>query len=119
MELKHEKTVTVIEKRPICTSVYCDSCNKHIYTTVRPGMSYNGNRSIVDYYKITTGHNDWGNDSVDSINYQTLCPDCFMDEVVKFKNRSIGRQNTEYIVIDHEWTYDFGEWTQEEENFYE
>ncbi len=119
MEVKHEVTRAVIEKKTICTSIYCDRCNERIYTTVRPGMKHFPDRKLVDYYDVATGHNDWGNDSIDSRENKTLCPECVKDEYIEFNNMTSGKFNTRYIVIEHQWTYDFGEWTNEEENSYD
>lgn len=119
MEVKHEVTRAVIEKKTICTSVYCDDCNKRLYTTIRSGMPVDSHKGLVDYYKITSGCYVWGKGD-NSKERKTVCTDCLMDEVVKFKNRSIGQKNAEYFIdVDHGTSYDFGEWTNEEENSYE
>lgn len=38
----------------------------------------------LKYYTITTGHNDWGNDSVDSICTRDVCPDCVLKFIAEF-----------------------------------
>lgn len=119
MEVKHEVTRTITEKKTVCTSVYCDDCNRYLYTTIRSGMPVDSHKGLVDYYEITTSRYVWGNGG-DPIERKTVCTDCLMDEVIKFKNRSIGQKNTEYSIgVTHDTSYDFGEWTNEEENSYE
>ena len=47
--------------------IICDCCRKVIAKTEE-------NKSInVTYYEVTTGHNDWGNDSCDSIEKFYYC----------------------------------------------
>ena len=48
------KTHTVTERVLVKSTMYCDVCNSVI-------------NSHEGYWELTTGHNDWGNDSVDSI----------------------------------------------------
>lgn len=120
MEVKHEVARTITEKRVVCTSVYCDDCNKYLYTTIRSGVPIDSHKGLVDYYEITTGRYVWGDRGNNSTERKTVCTDCLMDEVIKFKNRSIGQKNTEYSInVIHNTSCDFGEWTNEEENSYE
>ena len=50
------KTHTVTEKVLVKETRYCDICKKEI----------ENNKS---YWRLTTHHNDWGNDSIDSYEY--------------------------------------------------
>ena len=98
------------EKRVIETSVsisktcLCDICKTVIYE-----KKYDTDSSMGDpiqYYKVTTGHYDWGNDSVDSIKTYDICsPECMAVIIDKYYDRSYcknsGMGNTEYIVIEH------------------
>ena len=54
------KTHTVTEKVLIKEKRYCDICNKEI----------ENNKS---YWKLTTHHSDWGNDSIESYEYFDVC----------------------------------------------
>lgn len=45
--------------------VYCDVCKKRV------PIIYDG--KWQKYYEVMTGHNDWGNDSCDSIDTQQCC----------------------------------------------
>lgn len=112
---RHEKVRQVVQKDLICSSGYCDGCGKRLFTTFHKPNSYNIYER-VDVYKITTGHHDWGNDSIDSIEEKLFCKDCFMKEVDKYKQQTIGRNNTRYIEIEHNLENDYGEYEEVEEN---
>lgn len=65
-----ERTIT----DKFCTDVHliCDCCGKEV-----ENKSY--------YWRVCTGHNDWGNDSVDSIESYDLCSDeCFKKTIDEF-----------------------------------
>lgn len=85
--------------------VFCDECKK-IIRSYNPsdnskGYSYDHR---IEWYEVTTGHSDWGNDSIDSIAHLDICPDCIEKVFGRYVERSKGR-NTEYINIDHKWSY--------------
>ena len=118
MEVKHEVTRAVIEKKTICTSIYCDRCNKRIYTTIRPGMIYPDFLRKIGYYEVQI---DWHNPSVAQVEHKTICAECISDEFANFKDQTTARSkdNIADIKIWHVSSYDFGEWTDEEENSYD
>lgn len=103
------KTAMVEQKEPFITSLYCDKCKKlikqHISDTfikdIR-NVSYMHDR--VEWYEVTTGHHDWGNDSIDSIKHQDICLDCIDEVFNDYKNRA-SDTTTEYIEIEHCWNY--------------
>lgn len=53
------------------SGVKCDICGKIV-----PAGKYGQKDSM--YYKVTTGHHDWGNDSVDSIEHMDVCQECVL-----------------------------------------
>lgn len=54
------------------------------------------------YYRITTHHHDWGNDSVDSYEYyDACCPECAMKLAQKCLADSWGGNNSRTISIRH------------------
>lgn len=79
--IKKEK-VMVSEKR------YCDVCNKEI---------------TGHHWQVTTGHNDWGSDSCESIEHYDVCsPLCLWSSILNdYIDRSNNSTNTEYISIEH------------------
>lgn len=82
------KTYTKTEKVMVSEKRYCDICGEEI---------------TGSYYEIMTGHHDWGNDSCDSIEHKDACSvKCLNDIFSQYCERAgKGRDNTEYIEIDH------------------
>ena len=82
------KTHTVTERVCISKITYCDICKKDIDTD-------------KGYWELTTGHHDWGNDSVDSIEYFDICSeDCLRKKFDEYITKS-GRNdwNTMYFEV--------------------
>ena len=82
MKIYEEKEVPIIQKTLVDT--ICDICEKHIAS--------NG-------YEVTTGHNDWGNDSVDSVEYHDICSDECLKKELELYLKS--KYNSKYIEIEH------------------
>ena len=81
--------------------VICDGCKKVL------GRKIFNNEIIdrFDYYIVTTGHCDWGNDSDDSINEYVYCKRCLYEAFNDYLSRSSGKENTKYFDVEHK--YDF------------
>lgn len=89
--------VTVVEKTCVC-----DVCKKIVWKKdLSPDAKDNYSNS-VGYYEITTGHHDWGNDSVDSIEHHEICGECLNSFVANYFNAADG---TEYMDIQRKWLY--------------
>jgi hypothetical protein len=80
MRVKLEKEVIGIREKVV--EIKCDVCGGIIQTeeeidcVVRKGGYY---------YQITTGHSDWGMDSIESIEYADLCCDkCMFEYITKY-----------------------------------
>lgn len=59
----------------------------------------------VKYYHVHTGHNDWGNDSIDSDNYLDLCSlECLHKQLDKFYKEDEPDSTTAYFEIEAELT---------------
>ena len=57
-----------IERVPV--SGQCDVCGKTLESIEKKKLPPNlQNENLYDYYRITTHHHDWGNDSADSYEY--------------------------------------------------
>lgn len=69
------------------TSCKCDICGKEI--------------NLGDwFYSVMTGHNDWGNDSCDSIQSFDVCSDgCLEAQMALFYDTT---DETKYIRVDRE-----------------
>lgn len=89
--------ITVIEKTCIC-----DVCKKIVWKKnllLDAKRNYSNN---VGYYDITTGHHDWGNDSVESIEHHQVCCGCLDSFVADYFKEASG---TEYMDIQRNWLY--------------
>lgn len=80
-------TITTSIYKPVPISGSCDVCGKELlpidkgkYTSYASYIDYD----LYDYYRITTHHHDWGNDSMDSYEYKDCC--C-LDCALKFINK--------------------------------
>ena len=100
-----ERTVT--KRIAVCKTTICDGCQKILFRCY--GEEYKPNdepwrdyTQDVEFFEVTTGHNDWGNDSCDSIEYHTYCRECFAKPIHKYLARTNGRKDTEYINIRHQ-----------------
>lgn len=87
------KTYTKTEKVLVSEKMYCDVCGKEI-------------KKGKPFYRVETGHCDWGNDSCDSRQHYDICgPECLGEMFDRYVKRSHdGRTiaNTEYIEIEHD-----------------
>ena len=94
------KTMRHVVEENLVVGKICDICRKEIMpTSVSPrGCSLHN----TPFFEITTGHHDWGNDSVDSIEIKHACsPECLMKFVGKYVTRDFAGYNTDYIDIEH------------------
>jgi hypothetical protein len=61
----------------------CDKCGNHI---------------VSRYYEVTKGHNDWGNDSIESIKIINICSDeCLRKEISVYIDNN---RSSKYINIE-------------------
>ena len=100
--------ITKIEERNV-EYLRCDNCHKKIKL---------GDK----YYWITTGHGDWGNDSVDSINNSDICKDCVNDYIIDYMNSErMQKSFTPYIEVKSELCteYNYGEYDDFEDELVE
>lgn len=92
-ETYETKTYVKTESVLVSEKLYCDICGKEI---------------TGPHWSVMTGHHDWGNDSVDSVQHKDacsgLCLDRLFKEYVIKSSKDDGAFNTEYIEIYHERT---------------
>lgn len=89
---EHYEVMTheVTEKVLVGKTLYCDICKKEI-------------KKGREYWEVTTGHHDWGNDSFESIEDFDVCSDvCLMMKFGEYIDRSKDGYNTEYIEVKRE-----------------
>lgn len=89
---KEAEQVVYRTKRRV-ESVTCDICERVITPDPKRADSSR-------YFRVITGHNDWGNDSCDSIEHYDICPHCIGSFVAKYALESTG---TEYLEMRNEY----------------
>ena len=114
-------TSTAYKITKTVTGVECDMCNEIIPVKAK----------LFDrpdhYFEVMTGHNDWGNDSVDSYETHDICPKCvakFIEDYLK------DCRDTAFLRLDTKTVYprersevvdelpDEGEVTKEEHGYW-
>lgn len=78
-------------ERTYLSYVCCDQCKK----TIETGYDVGKGKCSAEYFEVTTGHNDWGNDSCDSWKELYLCRDCMKDFVNKYLDSMQGSMEIE------------------------
>lgn len=75
----------------------CDICGKEFNYKQLPYRE-----KIASYYHIVTGHHDWGNDSVDSVESRDACCDeCLLRFTQDWlRDKDVACSNTAYIEIN-------------------
>lgn len=81
------------------TEIICDRCDTVIAHYTEDGSVYKSH--FDDYFVITLGHHDWGNDSIESIEEHDFCPKCIDKVFEEYKKLCLGRYNTRYIEFEH------------------
>lgn len=86
-EIKEE---LVTHKKFIRSNLFCDVCNKRI-------------EHKSNYYTLSTGHYDWGNDSCESIENFDICSgDCLKLKLQEYIDDT-QKSNTHYFNVEHDW----------------
>lgn len=90
IKLSEIAEVVVVRSKRKVIGIECDICKK----LVKPGSF---RRRDCQYFRVLTGHHDWGNDSVDSMIYNDICPECIGKFVTTYLDEADG---TEYIEVE-------------------
>lgn len=89
--------------------IECDICHRELRCPCSEDKKWV--HMYPKYFEVTTGHNDWGNDSIDSIEHRDICPEC----VSKFVSCYLQEANgTEYIEIETKHYYPRDIYTDDE-----
>lgn len=104
MEKEIKKTATYTDEITVYTKRVCDKCGKVLEYRCRHKelVDLSKERMNVEYYEVTTGHHDWGNDSVDSVEYHDYCPTCVLQAIDEYYEKTNGKFNSQYLEIKHE-----------------
>ena len=87
-------TTTAYKLTKTTTGVKCDVCGKNI-----PVKERQWNDDSDRYYEITTGHNDWGNDSCESRKTIDVCPECAPTYIADYLKKNVS-SDTAYLEIE-------------------
>lgn len=116
MKKEHKNVQMVKAETVVATDYICDICKKRIYTDRRGWFTPSG--QLIEYYNIVSGHNDWGNDSVESRESSIVCKECLTTALMQYKNGAERTPyNSCYIEIEHKYSYDGGEYKEEENEY--
>lgn len=97
-EILSDTIETVTKEARKVVGVKCDVCGKVIPVNQRDNSKY---------YRVTTGHNEWGNDSCDSIEHADICPNCICNFVTEYLQNG---NDSSYIDIETEHAYPYQRW---------
>lgn len=91
--------------RTVCelTGVKCDICGRIIKVPSEQDR-YNWMEDKYKFYLVTTGHNDWENDSCESIRHYDICPECITKFVSDYLTDKKGYKSA-YIDIETNHLY--------------
>lgn len=114
-----DKTIKqrVLKTEDVAIKKFCDVCGEEIKAH-EPSLIWNRVDPrgrpwhTVKYLSVTTGHHDWGNDSIDSVETHDVCStECLAKFMQRFysefnKSKTYG---TDYIHIDSGTDYVYPE----------
>lgn len=104
MNKEIKKRVTYTDEITLYSKRVCDKCGKILEYCYNHEELVNTSkeRMKVEYYEVTTGHHDWDNDSIDSVEHHDYCPTCVLQAIYEYYEKTNGKINTNYIEINHE-----------------
>ena len=88
-------TSTAYKITKTVVGIECDVCNKVI-----PTKQYYEDAS--KYYEITTGHHDWGAESIESREAVDVCPECVAKYISDYLKDA---STTGYLELRTEYSY--------------
>lgn len=107
--LTNAETVPAYKTTRKLKGVKCDRCGKMLEPIRSAAVTRSYGKDFPRYYEVTTGHNDWGNDSIESFKTEDICEDCLPAYFNEWReNNSYTAQfevKTEGVFPDEETTY--------------
>ena len=98
MLIKGEGKQVVYKNRREILGVRCECCNREIFF---PDIQTTRSVSpFIKYFEVTTSHQDWGNDSCDSMTNYSICQGCIVDFVTNYLTNDCDESNTASIDIE-------------------
>lgn len=114
MRITERKEQTITQVTDVLIARKCDICGKIIEKVKHE--CWGGTGDLYNYFLITTHHNDWGNDSIESYeHYDACCPDCvikFTEKYVREAQERPGIINSKAIEIEHVNSLSAGTWEE-------
>ena len=101
-EIFEEKKI-VMKNALVKKEIYCDVCKTLIRVkTYESEGNIVKNELMTDrHFKVMTGHNDWGNDSIDSIKHKDICSkECLAEVFMNYIEEDIDGSRTAYIEVE-------------------
>lgn len=97
MLIKGEGKQAVYRNRREILGITCDICKRELRF---PGIRTPSCVPFIKYFEVTTSHQDWGNDSVDSLTNYVICQDCIAEFVTDYLNNDCVDSDTASIDIE-------------------
>lgn len=98
------KIISKEESKETCT---CDICGRQIYKrSLKASEELPENHFSIPFYKASTWHGDWGNDSSDSFESYDICSAECLSELFSAYGTASGKcdRNTWGIEVNHDYT---------------
>ena len=99
MRITEKKEVVHTEIKDVTVKRICDCCGEEI---VPDPILSTGLMPVYNFFHVTTGHHDWGYESIDSIEtYDACSAECAEEMVRVYLAKAKNNVNTMYIEIRH------------------
>ena len=118
MRNKYTRKVTKEVDENYGLKITCDICGKVIcdFDDTPPNNRFG---DAVEYFTLTTGHYDWGNDSCDSVECKDICSeDCVKTALIRYFKEARG-SNTAYFNLSKGRAFKGQDWKTGEIFYYE
>ena len=100
MIIKEKKLITVQTTKNTIVKATCDYCDKELKLINQVYSDYEDSSKVIDeYIQLSTLHDDWGNDSLESREeHQFCCMQCCLNWISK--NKKDLESNTRQFQIE-------------------
>jgi hypothetical protein len=94
------KIITSQKEEESKVAAMCDFCSKELELTDEVYYKFKKDSKIIKrYVGLTTSHNDWGNDSEDSVEtYQFCCIKCCLDWILSHE-KALNTDTREFNIV--------------------